>query len=87
MNFRPLGLAPFLIVIVIKFNDYYNKFNDYYNSMITIISLLSPRGSGDHETSQQVKSIFMTKWDGLNTSESKFLVIGATNLASRNYTF
>ena len=55
--------------------------------MITIISLLSPRGSGDHETSQQVKSIFMTKWDGLNTSESKFLVIGATNLASRNYTF
>lgn len=48
-----------------------------------IDTLLSPRGSGDHETSQQVKSIFMTKWDGLNTSESKFLVIGATNLVDK----
>ena len=41
------------------------------------------RSQRDHEASQQIKSVFMTNWDGLISSkDSRIVVMGATNLVS-----
>ena len=43
----------------------------------------SERSQRDHEASQQIKSVFMTNWDGLISSkDSRIVVMGATNLVS-----
>lgn len=43
--------------------------------------LLGQRSTRDHEASQQIKSVFMTNWDGLISSkDTRIVVMGATNL-------
>eukprot|EP00116_Pleurobrachia_bachei_P007692 sb/3467954/ len=45
------------------------------------IPSFSTRTSRDHENSQQIKSAFMTHWDGLISSKSsRIVVMGATNI-------
>ncbi|KAI5749423.1 hypothetical protein M8J76_007252 [Diaphorina citri] len=45
-----------------------------------IDSLLRSRSSSDHEATAQLKSIFLSKWDGLTTDKNiDIIIMGATN--------
>jgi ATPase family AAA domain-containing protein 1 len=47
-----------------------------------IDSFLRERKSSDHEATSMMKAEFMTLWDGMNTGESRVVILGATNRPS-----
>lgn len=44
-----------------------------------IDSFLRERKSQDHEATSMMKAEFMTLWDGMNTGDSRVIILGATN--------
>ena len=47
---------------------------------VQIDALCSTRGDGESEASRRIKTEFLVQMQGVNTNDSRVLVLGATNL-------
>ena len=53
---------------------------DVLSLRVQIDALCSTRGEGESEASRRIKTEFLVQMQGVNTNDSRVLVLGATNL-------
>eukprot|EP00116_Pleurobrachia_bachei_P019338 sb/3479600/ len=76
-----VGESAKFVTAIFTLADKLSKYSPVIVFIDEIDTLLSTRTSRDHENSQQIKSAFMTHWDGLISSKSsRIVVMGATNI-------
>merc|ERR550537_1768182 len=81
LNDMYVGESPKYVAAVFSLAEKLSVYSPVILFIDEIDILLGERSQRDHEASQQIKSVFMTNWDGLISSkDSRIVVMGATNL-------
>lgn len=76
-----IGESPKYVAGIFSLAEKLNRYSPVIVFIDEIDTLLASRSNRDHENTQQIKSIFMTNWDGLISSkDTRIVIIGATNL-------